>query len=251
MDLRIFGSVLWRFKYVVAAGVAVALLLSILTVARIDFGRGAPFLASRTAPIYASSSTLLITQYGFPWGSAVQQYTSPTNGSPVPAGDIGRLTSLANLYVQLANSDTIRSIAARRAPYGGGISATQNYSFTPTFSSIALPIITLSGTGRSPNTARATAQAGVDALTEYLDRQQQAAGIAIRQRVVVQELQRPRRSARVNPPKKTLPIVVFLTVMLAVIGLVVVLENLRPRPREAVVLQPGREPLAEDSRRTA
>src|SRR5215470_1393727 len=103
MDFHLFGSVLWRFRYLVAAGLVVALLLSVLTVAKL------PSFAPRTPPVYASHATLLVTQTGFPWGSAVQQYSqSPTGeGGLVPAGDLTRLTNLANLYVQLANSDLI------------------------------------------------------------------------------------------------------------------------------------------------
>lgn len=250
MDLRLFGRVLRRFKYVVSAGFVVAVLLSVLTIAKIDLSHGMPHLAARKPPVYQSSATLLLTQPGFPWGSAVQQY-STGRGGPVPVGDMGRLTALANLYVQIANSDMIKALVVRRAPYGGTISATQNYAFTPAYTSSPLPMITISGTGITRANAVATAQAGVDALNGYLSQQQSAAGISDAQRVVFQELTRPRKTRVVNPIKKTLPVVVFLTVMLAVVGLSFVLENLRPQVPQAVALRPETEPATGSARRSA
>src|SRR5256885_705400 len=104
MDIRLFVRVLWRFKFLVAAGFVVAVALGVLTIDKVELSHGKPKLTSRTQPVYASSATLLITQSGFPWGSAVQQYAQTGTGeSSVPSGDLGRLTALANLYVQLAN----------------------------------------------------------------------------------------------------------------------------------------------------
>jgi hypothetical protein len=242
---------MWRFKYLVLAGCAVGLLLSILTIDKIDFSHGAPHLTPRTMPIYGSAATLFVTEAGFPWGSATQPYSTGPGGAPVPAGDIGRLTNLAGLYVQLANSDQLRVLVARHSPPGGSIAATQQYSFSPSFYSSATPLIIISGTGRSGANAVATTQAGVNALTSYIEGQQRSAGIDPARRVLIQELQRPRGAKVVNAPKKTLPIVVFLTVMLAVTGLAFALENLRPRMLGAVALKSEPEPLLDSTRRSA
>lgn len=252
MDVLLLSRVLWRFKYVVLGGFVLAVVLSVLTVARIDTAHGAPFIAKRTAPLYAGSATLLITQSGFPWGSAVQQYTTSPSAGPVANGDLTRLTSLANLYVQMANSDTIRRLVAKRAPSTIGLLATQNYSTSPSFSSYPLPIITLSATSRTGRLAVEDAQASADVLKTYLRRQQNAAGIDPSNRVVVQELEAPKKAVVVNATKKTLPAVVFLTIMLAVLGLAFVLENLRPRVAVSEVSRPEAEPLLDvGTRRTA
>lgn len=246
MNLHVFARVLWRFKYVVGAGFVVALILAVLTVAEL------PSLKPRTPTLYGSRATLLVTQSGFPWGSAVQQYArSGRSSDQVPAGDLGRLTALANLYVQIANSDVIAALVTRRATAHGTISATQNYSISPSFYSSPLPILTLTGTSTSPKNSRLVTQAGVDVLMNYLKREQDAAGIAGRERVVVQELQRPRTAFVVQGMKKTLPIVVFLTVMLAVTGLAFVLENLRPRVPLRAVARTEDEPLINSGRRSA
>jgi hypothetical protein len=252
MDLARFGRVLWRFKYIVVAGCIVGVFLSVLTIAKITVSHGRPHLVTRTRSLYASSATVMVTQSGFPWGSALQQYSAPgPHNAPSAVGDLGRMTALAGLYVQLANSDVIRALAERKAPPGGVFSATQNYAFAPSFTSSALPIITMRGINVSPAAAVVTTQAAVDALSNYLRQQQSAAGLADAQRVVIQELQRPRAAAVVNPTKKTLPVVVFLTIMLAVIGLVFVLENLRPRVPKALALRPEVEPLIDGARRSA
>jgi hypothetical protein len=249
MDLALFKRVLWRFRAVVAVGFVLAVLLAILTVSRIDLAHGG--LAPKTPPIYAASAGLLITQPGFPWGSAVQDYTPSSDGqAPAPAGDLGRLSALTNLYVQLANSDVIRLAVIRRAPKGATITAVQNYSYSPSFYSTALPILTISGTGTSRRQAIATTQLGVNILVGYLKRQQDAAGIEQNRRVLVQELQRPRKTVVVNATKKTLAIVVFLTIMLAVTGLAFVLENLLPHPKAAVA-KPEATPQLDTARRSA
>lgn len=246
MNLHLFARVLWRFKYVVAAGFAVALLLSVLTVAKL------PSLKPRTPTLYGSSATLLITQHGFPWGSAVQQFT-PTGGrqAAVPAGDLDRLTALANLYVQLANSDIIRRMVAQRAVVAGKVAATQNYSISPSYYSTPLPVLTMNGTSTTPANALAITQAGVDALSDYLKGEQRSSGIAVVERVVVQELQRPRTTSVVQGTKKTLPIAVFFTVMLAVTGLAFVLENLRPRVPLMMVAGSDAESVTDRTRRSA
>jgi hypothetical protein len=252
MNIQLFARVLWRFKYMVGAGFLVALALGILTIYKVDLTHGAPKLTPRTRPLYSSNAQLLVTQKGFPWGSAIQQYVAPAKGeSSVPSGDLGRLTGLTNLYVQLANSDTIRLLVAKKAPRPSGIVATQNYSFSPTYYSSALPILTITGTSTSRAKARLTTQIGAEVLTDYLKQQQDAAGIEDSQRVVIQELVSPRKTALVDGPKKTLPVVVIFTIMLAVIGLAFVLENLRPRVPAAVVARADAAPLIESARRSA
>lgn len=252
MDVLLLGRVLWRFKFVVLGGFVLAVVLSVLTVAKIDTARGAPFLVQRTAPLYSSSATLLITQSGFPWGSAVQPYTTSPGEGPIANGDLTRLTSLANLYVQMANSDIIRRLVARKAPSTLALLASQNYSVSPSFYSTPLPIVTLAATSRTGALAVADAQASADVLKTYLKQQQNAAGIDPSKRVVVQELQAPKKAVVVNTTKKTLPAVVFLTIMLAVLGLVFVLENMRPRAAVSPVSRPEAEPLLDvGTRRTA
>src|SRR5262249_52142794 len=174
-----------------------------LTVAKL------PSLAPRVPQKYASTATLFVTQPGGPFVTATQPYTKDASGSPVAVGDINRLTALANLYVQLANSDVIRTRIAHSTSLKGTVAASQNYSYSPQLYSPALPMLTITGTSRSPGDALALTQVGVDALKGYIEQEQGAASIANADRVVVQEVQRPHTTSVVNPTKKTLPLVVF------------------------------------------
>ena len=55
----------------------------------------------------------------------------------------------------------------------------------------------------------------------------------------------------IEPRKKTLPIVVFLTVMTGTVGLVFVLENLRSRVRPVPDAASDESAAVTDARRTA
>ena len=96
----------------VLGGFVLAVALAVLTVVKLDTAAGAPFIAKRTAPVYSSSATLLITSPGSP-GAARCRRTRRVPVQPVANGDLTRLTALANLYVQLANSDIIRTLVAK------------------------------------------------------------------------------------------------------------------------------------------
>jgi hypothetical protein len=248
VDLRLFTRVLWRFRLLLAAGCVVALVLSVMSVYKL------PSLKPRTQPVYSSAATLFVTQSGFPWGSAIQQYAPSGSGNSTPNGDLGRLTTLANLYVQIVNSDVIKTRVLRREPTALGVSATQNYYTSPTLYSTPLPLLSISGMSTSKGGSVTTAQAGVAALDRYLKRQQIANRIPNTRRVVLQEIQPPSKVIVVNPTKKTLPVVVFLTLMFVFVGLAFVLENMRPGVQGAgvqAVALPEAEPPVGSSRRSA
>ena len=84
----------------------------------------------------------------------------------------------------------------------------------------------------------------------FLDRKAREAEIPDSQRVQVEVLARPRGAVVIEPRKKTLPIVVFLTVLTGTVGLVFVLENLRSRVRPVPDAASG-ESAVTDARRSA
>ena len=225
MDLALFGRVLHRFRVLIAVGIVVALGLAFLTVARVGFDGSTPRVELRKKPSYRVEATLLVTEPSFPWGSAAQP----------PSGDPTRLTALTNVYIGLANSDAVRELMSNKPGASGTIAATPSYAVLPRayagFSSpTQLPIIVLASVGKSRTIATATAWGWIHAFRDYIRRQQAGAGIAPSDRIIVQTLKSPGRAERVNGPSPTVPIVVILGVMLAVIGLAFLLENLRPRP---------------------
>jgi hypothetical protein len=90
-----------------------------------------------------------------------------------------------------------------------------------------LPLVSI--TGRAPSKAVATSYARreTDAFLQYLTGKQDRAKIPPDQRVVVQVLDDGSAARVIQGRKKTLTLLVFMTVMLAVSGLAFMLENLR------------------------
>ena len=69
------------------------------------------------------------------------------------------------------------------------------------------------------------------AFQEYVRDEQRAGAVAPSKRVVLQLVKRPTKATLAQGRSMTTPLVVFMTVMLAVFGLAFLLENLRPRVR--------------------
>lgn len=247
MDLRLYGRVLWRFKLLVAVGLLLASTLATLSVVRVS-GDG---LKYRQTELWSSSTRLLVTQQGFPWGRLLAQDPSLDAAAEaarlgIPLADPNRLNNLTILYAELATSDPVRRVMRRQGPIRGKVLATpvvvQEGRYT-------LPLIDLIAIATSPRRAIALAQQSAAAFRTYLTEQQRANAVPDTDRVLVQEVMRPRRAEIYRPRSQTMPIVIFLAVMLATAGLAFLLENLRPRDRPG---EPARAD-AEDTphRRTA
>jgi hypothetical protein len=222
MDFNLYGRVLWRFRKLVAAGTVLALLLSLLTV----FTIGSHGLTLRHKPVYRAQSTLLLTQPRFPAGRAV----SGTYSQGVAVDDPNRLSSIATYYVQLVSGDALQSLFARSRVSGKVIAAPVYYT-TPAFYSIQLPMMTITASSSTSRAAVALAAYASKTFRSFVRGQQNAASIASEQRVVIEELRKPDQTLAVGGAKKTLAAIVFLTVMMAVVGMAFVLENLRPSLR--------------------
>jgi hypothetical protein len=100
-------------------------------------------------------------------------------------------------------------------------------------SDAVLPIISIAGIASTPKASLDLSSRAADALRVFIARQQTDNGIASSERIVLQVVNKAGGTKLYAARKKTLPIVVFLTVTLAVIALAFTLENLRPRIRVA------------------
>jgi hypothetical protein len=233
MDLALYIKTLWRYRPLLIYGVFVALLLAVLSAFKIT-SHG---LKQRGTDTYASTATLLITRVGdFPYGRSAPTYlpSVPRKGIPsVQVADPNQLTSFALLYAQLANSDQVKALMLQKGPVHGSLTARPVFESPTTAlngSSYLLPLITLTGTSTTAGLAVETAQRGTESFLAYLRAQQNAADIPKNQRVSVQVLKRADAAGHVSAPSLTIPVVVFLAVMIAVIALAFTLENLRSRP---------------------
>jgi hypothetical protein len=81
---------------------------------------------------------------------------------------------------------------------------------------------------------------------QYIVQQQVANRIPAKKRVVLQVITSANKhnTTLAAGRKKTTPIVIFLTVLLAAVGLAFVLENLRPRVRSLPSDEEGQQPVA-------
>jgi hypothetical protein len=242
MDLRLYGRVLWRFRVIVLVGFVLAVLLTVLSVARVSFA-GGPKLSYRQEETWQATSRIFVTQNGFPLLRSIytkvlpvgKQSNGQTNYVSV-LNDPSRFASYATLYADIATSDPVRELMQKDGPVRGSIDANPvltNIVGTP------LPLVDLQGLAPNKQDAMDTAQRATRALQTYIKRQQDALGLPANQRVVLSVLNAPTSAALVGARSKTRPVVVFLAAMLAVIGLVFVLENLKPRLRKV-------EPVVDD-----
>lgn len=225
----------------VLAGFALALCLSLLAMMRVSFEGGAPKFTYRDMEQWDSTSALFVTSQKFPWGSVLppqsQALISPTT-PVVPGGeataatgvDPAHLTSLAGLYARLAVSDPVLRLIYSDGGIPGALAA-EPLAAGKDNSGAPLPMIGLSAISSTAASAHELARRHVNAFVRFLEQRQNEANIASAERVVVEIVQQPGQPVLVEPRKKTRPVIVFLAVMTAVIGLAFVLENLRPRVR--------------------
>jgi hypothetical protein len=248
VDFRLYSRVLWRFKRIVAVGFAVAVVLAGLSVVRV----GTDGITFRDVKLWSSTTRIGVTQKGFPWGRLLAQEPTPGEAAQnlgIPQADPNRLNTLAVLYAELATSDPVRSIMRsagalplcdREAYVGTFLEAEAarrcgNIIATPVVvgdNRVALPLVDLVAIAPSPTAAVRLAQRSADAFATYIRRQQRANKVPVNDRVVVQQLVHPKPPTVYRPRPKTLPIVVFLAVMFATVGLVFLLENLEVRRRD-------------------
>lgn len=234
MDLALYSRVIWRFRKLVFGGVLLAILLAVLSVAKINSSG----LVYRKPEIWQSTSTVLLTQHGFPWGRATLPSSEVGAGSEF--ADPTRFSSLTDLYSQFANSDEVKSILlSEGAKKSWKLLATPVQPVNP--SAGLLPVILLAGQAYTPKEAVQATVLGRRAFLQYVAAQQQSAAIPENQRIDIQTIQSATVPKVFLPRKKTLPIVILLAVLSATFGLAFVLENLRPRT-PSVALAEDKQP---------
>jgi hypothetical protein len=217
-------------------GIVVGFVLAVLSICKVDLS-GSPRLQYRKPETFVSYTRLLVTQRGFDLGSTA-------GGQDTSA----RFAGLAVIYSNLVTSDPVMSIMRRQGPVRGSLQAAA-VEATPG-SEDYLPIISIAGFADTPPGSLQLAQRASNALRTYITQQQVEHNVRDADRVLLRPLNVAGGTKLFAPRKKTLAIVIFLTVMLASVGLALVLENLRPRTRtagdRAVPLQPY-----DSARRTA
>jgi len=94
-----------------------------------------------------------------------------------------------------------------------------------------LPIISIAGISKTPGLSRQITARAMQALRQYIFDQQEAAHLPQDSRVIMPVIKSAGDTKLMTPRSKTLPIVVFMTVMITFIVLAFILESIRPRRR--------------------
>jgi hypothetical protein len=228
MDLGRFISVVWRFRLLLAAGLLLASLISITSLARITTDG----ITYRQQESWTSASVLFITQDGFPWGRAIldDMITIENEGAPptqLPKyGDPARYSNLASLYAELAKSDGVQAAVMKDSQPGEFV---EPMVVSSPGSSTALPLMTLKAFGPTPESAANTAQRSSKAFRQYLDKQQAANGIPPNERIQVVVTQKATTPELFEGRSYVRPIFFFLLINMGFLALAFALENLRPR----------------------
>jgi hypothetical protein len=257
LDLQLYFRVLWRFRLLVAAGLILAVMLALLSYVRVNFEGGAPTFSYRESEEWQSEAALLVTEQGFPEG-----YRSPgievvpsQRKEVTPEGEVrplvprfaeaDRFSRLAVLYASFVAADPVRRLMAKDGPVNGSafgaIRAGREEGL--------LPIIDVTGISTTAQGALDVTARAEKALQDFIRIEQRENKVPPKQRVVLEQFQQTTPPELVQGRKVTRPVFLFVTVLIAVIGLAFVLENLRPRVR--VVAREDSEDLEERSRVTS
>ncbi len=251
MDLRLYFRVLWRFRLLVAVGFVVACVLAFFSFASLSFAGGSPKITYRQAETWRATDLLFVTQKGFPYGYSVlpsggtqSQSQSDPSGTQLSSrfGSPGWFTSLAVYYAPFAQGDAFQAIL-RRATHTKGIVSAQA---VVDVHNLPQPYIDLYAYAATQSDAERLARAAAGAFQHYIVAQQVANRIPASRRVELQVVANASRHSTTlfSARKKTTPVVIFLTVLLAAVGLAFVLENLRPRVRPLASDEEERQPVA-------
>jgi hypothetical protein len=217
MDIELYGRVIWRHKFVVAIGLTLAVTVAVLSYIRIGTDGSVRY---RDAEQWVSYETVAVTQPGFLEGRLDQTGTDPS-----------RLSMLAVLYSKYIDADQVQRNIWPAAPRDESVEAAPVLAVPGSSSAGALPLISIAAFSPTGAGAKRLADRSSTALMKYIASRQGKAGVPIAHRVELQPVKR----ALSNKPvlwqgrSKALPIVVFLTALIATMGLAFILENLKPQ----------------------
>jgi hypothetical protein len=227
MDLHTHLAVLSRYRRLIAAAILLGTLLAVLAVFRVS-PSGIEF---RKQEVWASTSTLYVTQPGFPEGRILAGGEAEA-GAPATSetkqprfGDPARFSSLAVTYSYLLMSDEVRS-SIGPLPEGAEIINTA-ISEGAGSSREVLPLISIEGRALTPAVARELNSKAIDALTDFVSTRQAEEGIPQRERVQISVISPPGEPKVAIPRSYTAAVVLWILCLMLGVGLAYLLDNLR------------------------
>lgn len=215
MDLGLFVAVIWRSRWLVLGGVVFGAVLAALAYGEPSLSGGKPTLKPRVAEVWQSEAQLLISQSDFPYRQA-DEAGSPTQ----PLGN------LSPVYANLANGSTVQADIRRQLGKAGTVKASEDVDLA---ASSFLPFVNLTATASTQNEATRLAQGAAAIFVAYVTNQQAAAAIPPNRRIQLSIVQSGAKAKLVEGHKVSVPILVFLAVLIGIISVVFLKENLQPR----------------------
>lgn len=199
MDITQHLAVLSRWRKVILASLFLGVILAALFTIKVPPKDGK--IDWRRDEKWQSTSRILVTQAGFPWGRTTladgqgsTDLNAPLAGKGEKAdpdkpdyADPARLSLLAIIYAFISQSNTIGEIGGKQLPPGGTVTALPLNNQQAG----ALPLIELTTTGYSKSAASALNVERSRALADYLARQQDANDVPNGQRVKLTVLNKP------------------------------------------------------------
>jgi hypothetical protein len=216
MDLRQIGRAVAAHKLAAILGLTAAVAFAFLAYVRVS-PFGDPVLSYRKQSLWSSAITIQLTQRGFPEGRVIEQ-----------ADRRGALVQLAPLYARLADTAQVRKKMRKLGSIEGKVSTVplidENRS--------SLPLVQISSLTDTKASALERVSRQADAFIGYIAQQQAANHVTPANRVLLKVVNGPTTPEVVVPRKITLPVVVFLSMLIVTGGLILALENTSTRGRK-------------------
>ena len=244
MDLGLFARVLWRQRYLVAAGILLALIVSTLAGYKVT-SKG---LAPRAEPTYTSvASIFVVGEQGGAFRAVAPRGQEDTARSREDPGE------LADVYAQLVVSDPVKRrvervfgpLEAKKAR----VTAFRQVARTPGPPVAAgrtrpLPFIEIDAMAPNPGTARQLANLTAETFLRYVDEQQVASGIPPDQRVSLMLARSGTTGRLTSKSPLSLVLILFLGFLTCFVVLAAILHNVAEHRRR----RSGAEGVADEGR---
>ena len=230
MDIPLYGRALWTYKWLLLAGIVVAVLASLMSGYRLEGSK----LTSRAVESYTSSTTVLLSN------GQTSLFQAKAPGEAIEQGQSAPqrrdLSATAILYAYLISGDVIRSAtedAVGTFASDEAVTAVQRTTQPPTSEltpgRFNLPVVSVIGTAATAERAEQISRAATEAFESYVSQQQDSAQVPADQRVSLNTLNIG-SAERVDTGNPLIGVVVVGAGTLAIfIALIFVLYNARMR----------------------
>ena len=234
MELERHLGVFWRHRRLLAITVLLGFSLAFVAAFKV------PAMKRRGDTVYSSTSTVMLTQPGFPWGRVVLPGTAAvtdstdtptagdkstsTNDNKIDFGDPSRFSNLATVYTILVQSDAIRSRLKQKLKPEQITAAPLDVNGR---GDQFLPMVNITTTDKTSGAAYDLNSKTIKALDDYLNEEMDAGDVPRRQRVELQTINKPSAPLMVDGPSFAPPMMAFLLVIIAGISICYILENFK------------------------